>query len=123
MKNKYVYFSIVVVLSAYLLFSVWQLLHIETPPKLPLTQEAAEMIGEKILYDSFPDLFHQETEDYRLDTTTTTIDKGDTWEVVIYHKPHFVKTKDGSKIRPLYASNFVVLDKATGDVVRFGFYE
>ena len=123
MDNKYVYSAIVLILVVYLLFATWQLSQVEPPLELPLTQEVAEDIGEKLLYTSFPDLFHQETEEYRLDTKTTTVDKGDSWEVVIYHEPHLIKLKGGRKLKPLYASNYVVLDKETGDVIRFGFYE
>ena len=123
MVNKYVYSGLVLVLIVYLFFAAWQLHQVEAPPELPLTQTAAEDMGEELIRVSFPHMFHQETEGCTLDTKTTTIDKGDAWEVIVSHEPHIIKMRMGKKIRAKYTSNYVVLDKATGDVVRFGFYE
>lgn len=122
-KNKYIYFSILLVCIVYLLFATWLVFKPQPHPELPLTKESAEDIGEKILRKSFPDLFHQETEGCKLDMTVLAIDEGDVWEVMIYREPGFVKTKDGRKVWAQYTSSYVTLDKATGDVVRFGYYE
>ena len=121
MKHKYVYPILVLLLIAYLLFASWQLYTMQQEPTLPLSQKEAEQIGGKLLWNSYPDLFFQWSEGHRLEMEIMAVDEGDTWDVFIYHEPHLIETRDGRTILPYYASNFVVLDKATGNVVRFGF--
>lgn len=124
MKNRQIIFMDIVILflSACLLFATWQLFTTPRPaPELPLTQEAAQKTGEKLLRNSFPILFKQEVEGHKLDMTTKAVDKGDSWEVFNYHEPHFIETKDGRKIWPGYSTVSVVLEKATGNVIYVGF--
>ncbi|MBQ4160474.1 MAG: hypothetical protein IJD83_06035 [Clostridia bacterium] len=122
-KRKKIYSIIVLLLVVYLLFAAWHVFKPLPQTELPLTKEVAEKIGGKILVKSFPHLFRQESNGVKLDMTVLAVDEGDVWEVMIYREPVFVETKDGKKIWPSYLSNYVVLDKATGDVVRFGFYD
>lgn len=123
MKNRQIIFMDIVIafLSVCLLFATWQLFNLPPAPELPLTQETAEKIGGKILRNSFPILFKQEFEGQKLDMEIKVEDSGDAWEVFNYHKPQFIETKDGRKIRPGYATVSVVLEKATGHVIFVGF--
>ena len=112
---------LIALLAVCLLFATWKLLRPDPPLELPLTQEAAQKNGEKLLRKSFPILFRQETEGHKLDMTTKVVDKGDFWEVYNYHEPHLIETKDGRKILPGYATVTVVFEKSTGNGVEVGF--
>ena len=123
MKNRKILLMdvLIVLLAVCFLFATWKLLRPEPSLELPLTQEAAQQLGEKFLRNSFPILFKQEVEGYKLDMTTMVVDKGDSWEVFNYHESHFIQTKDGRKIWPGYATVSVALEKATGNVICVGF--
>ena len=123
MKNRKIFLMdiVIVFLVICLLWATWKLLRPDPPLKLPLTQEAAQQTGEKLLRNSFPILFTQEVEGHKLDMTTKVVDLGDSWEVFNYHESQFIETKDGRKIWPGYATVFVVLEKATGNVIDVGF--
>ena len=74
MKHKYVYPILVLLLIAYLLFASWQLYTMQQEPTLPLSQKAAEQIGGKLLWNSYPDLFFQWSKGHRLEMEIMAVD-------------------------------------------------
>ena len=124
MKRKRIYSGVVFVLVAYLLAIVLYLFGMLCPrAALPLTQRGAERIGGEILRTSYPHLFDEMRVGKRKQKMDIkAVDVGDAWEVYIHSDSHVVEIPDGRFILPGYYTRYVILDKATGNVVRFGEY-
>ena len=123
MKNKFIYSAMVLLLSAFLLFSLWQLFTMQQNPTLPLSQEAAAQIGGKILKKSYPALFDKRVAGHKIHMKIGVDDEGSYWNVYNYHETKLIEAADGRKLWASQYSHYVDIDKETGEVIRFGIYE